>query len=590
MMPYAVQNLIEGRGEPIFVEPNDSVQDALDLMIEHEYSQLPVVDEGGKPLGVVTHESILRALNNFGARIGELNVSNAFTARVQTYRPEDDLFELLDRLKETNAVLIVDGDDRLIGIVSSYDSTEYFRRRAEDMMLVEDIEGMIKDLVQAAFTDDSGEVDQEQLRAAMEEITSSKHALMGQYRNALRHYLRRQGEGKPSVDSQSLEESFAHFALKEDSRDFEELTLYEYTELLLHKKYWDLFHPIFDLSREALRKLLDSVRETRNSLAHFRGEISPTQRDQLKFCAELFARYPAERVMQHLIGIPVSWPAGLTEIPVDQTAVQERGVTYETSTQLVGEIAPTEEALGPSDSRYAPLALRLQSQPSNQDRVQLTFEEIEKIIDNPLPASARQHRSWWANDSVSHVQSQQWLDVGWRVAQINMTEEKVTFARIQERERAYIDFFSALQDGLRQTNEFPLRPISPDGQGWLTTAGLPEGGPLCLFFNFAFGLRKRFRVELYINAGDRERNKLIFDWLHNKSSEIDGALGEELSWERLDQGRASRIAIYHPGSITDDEETLAQLRAWAADAMLRFYRILAGPANRALLEIDQSGV
>src|SRR5260370_41822102 len=80
-------------------------------------------------------------------------------------------------------------------------------------------------------------------------------------------------------------------------------------------------------------------------------------------------------------------------------------------------IAPVEEAIHANESRYAPLALHLQEKPRNQVQVPLTFQEIEeKVIKGELPPSARQHRSWWANDSVGHVQSQQWLDVGWRVS------------------------------------------------------------------------------------------------------------------------------------------------------------------------------
>ena len=138
-MPYPVQNLIEGREFPVCVSPADHVQRALDLMIEHDFSQLPVVDPGKCALGMVTHQSILRALRNFRVKIEELRVSSAIV-QADKYHSEDDLFDLLDRLRDTYAVLIVDSQDKLVGIVTTYDLTEYFRRRAEDMMLVEDIE------------------------------------------------------------------------------------------------------------------------------------------------------------------------------------------------------------------------------------------------------------------------------------------------------------------------------------------------------------------------------------------------------------------------------------------------------------------
>lgn len=588
-MPYLVQNLIEGQGEPTTVHPDDSAQKALALMIEHGFSQLPVIDEAKRPLGMVTHESILRALSNFGVKLEDLRVSNAIV-RAQTYRPEDDLFDLLDRLKETNAVLIVDGVDKLIGIVTSYDSMEYFRRRAEDMMLVEDIESMVKDLVQTAFIDETGEVDQERLAAAIEEVTSSQRALMRRYRNALRHYLELQGQQQqPEVDPQCLETSFSHLAQKEKPKEFDDLTLYEYTELLLHKGRWDLYRLIFDLEREALRTLLSGVRETRNALAHFRAEISPIQRSQLKFCTEWLAQHPVEQLMRHLVGVSLSWPIHKVETSRELVSVRETGAAYETSPETDIPIVPTEEVLGPDDSRYAPLAIWLQSRPSNADRVQLAFVEVEEIIGGLLPASAHTHRAWWANDSVGHVQSQQWLDVGWRVAQINMTEEKVTFARIREREAAYIGFFSALQTDVRETTGFPLKELSPGGQSWQTAASFPEKGAKYLHFVFAFRRGKRFRIELYIDTTDKEKNKSIFDRLYAARDRFHATLGEELSWERLSEKRASRIALYRPGTIMDDEERLAQLRVWAAGAMARFYEALAEPAIKALISAEQSG-
>jgi CBS domain-containing protein len=54
-------------------------------------------------------------------------------------------------LKNTYAVLIVNAEGSLIGIVTSYDTTEYFRRRVEDMMYVEDIESTLKDFIRAGF-------------------------------------------------------------------------------------------------------------------------------------------------------------------------------------------------------------------------------------------------------------------------------------------------------------------------------------------------------------------------------------------------------------------------------------------------------
>ena len=117
---------------------------------------------------------------------------------------------------------------------------------------------------------------------------------------------------------------------------------------------------------------------------------------------------------------------------------------------------------------------------------------------------------------------------------------------------------------------------------------MPEGGPQCLYFIFAFAHRRRFRVEFYINTSSRDQSKGVFDDLHMHREEIEGALGVGLAWERLDDKKASRIAWYHAGSITDDEESLSALRAWAVDAMVRFHEALVQPASKALDGLQQA--
>ena len=53
-MPFTVQQLIETHQGLVTVSPQDTAQKALALMAEHDFSQLPVVDEDNKPLGIVT--------------------------------------------------------------------------------------------------------------------------------------------------------------------------------------------------------------------------------------------------------------------------------------------------------------------------------------------------------------------------------------------------------------------------------------------------------------------------------------------------------------------------------------------------------
>lgn len=76
-------------------------------------------------------------------------------------------------------------------------------------------------------------------------------------------------------------------------------------------------------------------------------------------------------------------------------------------------------------SKYVPLEQMLSL--SAQDNVNMTFGEIEAILGFPLPASAYTHRPWWANGG--HTQASAWLDAGYKVAQVDFSEQMVSFCK-----------------------------------------------------------------------------------------------------------------------------------------------------------------
>ena len=69
--------------------------------------------------------------------------------------------------------------------------------------------------------------------------------------------------------------------------------------------------------------------------------------------------------------------------------------------------------------------------------------------------------------------------------------------------------------------------------------------------------------------GESDKNKKLFDLLFEQKQIIESEFGESLDWERLDDRRASRIAVYREGSI-DDVEILKEIQAWAIQELLKF--------------------
>lgn len=79
----------------------------------------------------------------------------------------------------------------------------------------------------------------------------------------------------------------------------------------------------------------------------------------------------------------------------------------------------------PYGGAYSPLTRELGMAAGD---VSLTFEELEDLLDRGLPASARLHRAWWANDE-SHSHARAWLEAGYRVDSVSLEAERVRFGR-----------------------------------------------------------------------------------------------------------------------------------------------------------------
>jgi DNA-binding XRE family transcriptional regulator len=79
------------------------------------------------------------------------------------------------------------------------------------------------------------------------------------------------------------------------------------------------------------------------------------------------------------------------------------------------------------DSKYTPLFDHLRRAP--QDELTLTFAEIEALLGEALPASARAQRGWWGNRSRGSPQAAAWMGAGYHVEGLDLDAERVTFRK-----------------------------------------------------------------------------------------------------------------------------------------------------------------
>jgi hypothetical protein len=82
--------------------------------------------------------------------------------------------------------------------------------------------------------------------------------------------------------------------------------------------------------------------------------------------------------------------------------------------------------------KYTPLEQYLTTLPANQRDATLSFGQIERLINDKLPASASKHRAWWSNEKNGvHVSAHAWMDAGWKVDTVNFNQKWVRFLRLR---------------------------------------------------------------------------------------------------------------------------------------------------------------
>lgn len=111
----------------ITARPDMKLTDVIELLLRWHISGLPVVDEAGKLVGIVSEHDVMNFA--FDGHAGEVTVSEAMSTRVLSYPPETDI-ETLVNCCVTNRVRRVPivKDGKVEGIVSRRDILREMQR------------------------------------------------------------------------------------------------------------------------------------------------------------------------------------------------------------------------------------------------------------------------------------------------------------------------------------------------------------------------------------------------------------------------------------------------------------------------------
>ena len=105
----------------------DTLGDATDLLLRISQQDFPVVDAGGKVIGVLTRKGLISGISNEGRNA---YVAGSMTRDFEVMRPEEDLEGVMPKLfGNRGAPVLVFDQDRLIGMITSEHLMEYLMVR-----------------------------------------------------------------------------------------------------------------------------------------------------------------------------------------------------------------------------------------------------------------------------------------------------------------------------------------------------------------------------------------------------------------------------------------------------------------------------
>ncbi|MFA0833101.1 MAG: CBS domain-containing protein [Methanobacterium formicicum] len=131
--------------EVILAEENEQVSHARNLMIKYGYSRILVVDQEGKPVGILTEKDLTRKMRSNGPKwkrrtIDKISIRRVMTPNPLTINPFREVQEAVELMikNDISSVPVVDGDE-VVGIVTKSDLMNFYLQKYTGKWKVSDL-------------------------------------------------------------------------------------------------------------------------------------------------------------------------------------------------------------------------------------------------------------------------------------------------------------------------------------------------------------------------------------------------------------------------------------------------------------------
>lgn len=145
---YRIGKLASANTTPVSVKLDMNLEVATSLMLLHDFSQLPVMENERDVKGIISWTTI-------GSRLALGQLCKKVRDCIEPHHEisaDVSLFAAIDTIVTHEYVLIRDSKNKICGIVTTSDLSQQFRQLGEPFLLLGEIENHIRRIIQEKFT------------------------------------------------------------------------------------------------------------------------------------------------------------------------------------------------------------------------------------------------------------------------------------------------------------------------------------------------------------------------------------------------------------------------------------------------------
>lgn len=148
--------------------------------------------------------------------------------------------------------------------------------------------------------------------------------------------------------------------------------------------------------------------------------------------------------------------------------------------------------------------------------------------------------------------------------------EPVAGTRYELRKKYWEYALPAIKDAFGENG--PFSNVNPVTSNWVAGFIGIAGISIDCVANYDMA-----RVELYLGMASKEQNKALFDFLYARRDCIEKSMGTPLTWNRMDDNKASKIHLSLPGVDISKETDWPRMTKFHADVSKRLYTAFKEP-------------